>query len=209
MRTGIIVILISLHSCFAYCQNDTTNNYKHGIRLSFGIAASPIWNYVKNNQDDFNFNAGLLTSINFDNWFELRTGLSVDLKKYSVYEYNLDEYKYYGKNAEIKNHYDFQYLRIPIGLSIYFLKKNPLFIYASFSIVAGIPRYNSTEFENFQSGSKKDRSIGILQGSIGLKYYLNKNFFVSVEPFMGRLIEPIEHEYRSLPCRNCGPGYAV
>ncbi len=199
-----------MHSFFGFCQNDTVINNKHGIRLAFGLGTSPVWNYSKDKNDNYNFSAGSLFSINFDNWFEIRTGLLVDFKRYSVYEYYFLHTS--SEVKKIEKEFNFHFLRLPICTDIYFLKRTPLLIYSSLGVILGIPYYQNNQnndFENFKSVDSypsisvdySARHNYLLHAGIGLKYYYKKNYFIKIEPYCNYFLinNPQKIENRSSP----------
>lgn len=195
MKNWILILLFAgNHNIF--CQEDSATakiNNTHGIRISFGLGASPIWNYIKDKKDDFNLSAGLLTSVNFDNFLELKTGVLVDVIKYSVYEYDLF-YTYPIEEKRNEKHYKFQYFRIPTIFNFYFLRKSPLLMNFSIGVVFGIPMYSDSGFAGFRPVDYSAQRNYSAHLGIGMKYYFHKNFCVSFEPFFNRFLNTIIHE---------------
>lgn len=166
---------------------------------------------MNDKKDAYNLSSGLLTSLNLDNFLALRTGVLFDIKKYSVYEYDI----YYANSPfeEKRNekYFEFQYLRVPTTVNFYFIKRNPFLLYTSIGIVFGIPLYNDSGFVNYRTTDYSGKFNYIFHFGFGLKYTLNERINIMIEPLFNRFIYPIIQEYTMRECSPspypCGPGY--
>lgn len=209
MRKKYVLILLILCSLPCFCQDSSRT--KHGLNFSIGLTASPVWNYMKDEKDNFNLSAGILTFINFDNWVELNTGILLDSKKYSVIEYKYIYLSPSEKEKAIERSYSFQYFRLPAIVNFYFIRKMSIKLFSSAGIIWGFPLYRDSGFVNLRSIDYAGQSNNIFHLGLGIKYPLNDKISITVEPFFNHFIYPIMQEYTIRECPPypfpCGPGY--